>query len=332
MAMNTLEQYLGIDDPSQLPTDFPVEGEGGTTDRSGAPQAAGGGGPRVSAAAQNQGGDEDSGALPPTEEGGSEAPPPTVVPPEESTGPGHQARIGIPARNPVGGGWNTVDGQPPPSQQAPTAPTTPTPPSTDYTQLNALLSKLLEQSQAGQSANADYKNNIRSTILSLIKSGSAPVDPNDPTIAGATSAFRGEGERALALLREKQAEASRAGGRTAGSEESAVKGGYEDLGNATGSYKADLMVKELQSRRQQLMQATQLGAGLQSEDEKNALASQIAQIDAQLKTLQLQSSEGLTKTGLTNQNTQFYDNLSYLMGKDTNSLDSLLAQYLTQGG
>lgn len=284
----------------------------------------------------------DPGALPPASESGAQTPPITTpggtgteaTPPTEITDPGTTGATAVHSHRPPQGyttdasGNLTVAPNPADTQTPTPTPSAPTPASTDYSQLNTLLASLLQGQQGQQSANADYRNNIKSTILSLIKSGSAPVDPNDPTIASATQAFRGEGERALALLREKQAEASRAGGRTAGSEESAVKGGYEDLGNAIGAYTANLQVQELNARRQQLMQAASLGAGVSNSDESNALQAQIAQIDAQLKELSLKSNTNLTQQGITNQNTQFYDNLANNMGSQTNTLDELLSTYL----
>lgn len=194
----------------------------------------------------------------------------------------------------------------------------------DYDALNTLIQQLIAAQSSSAASDADYRNNIKNSVLSLIKSGSAPVDPNDPTILSATQAFRGEGERALALLQEKQAEASKASGRTAGSVESAMKGGYEDLGNAEGSYAANLQIQELNARRQELVQATQIGAGVSNADESNALQSQIASIDAQIKELSLKQ----TDTGMSQQNTQFYDSLANTMGTQTNTLDELLSQYL----
>ncbi len=318
----TLEQYLGIPDPNarlgegEMPPD-PADPMAPEVDRSGATPAVSTGAPTASTMGESgipEGGNADyyhqfrnasdatqdrvtGFGVPPVVAATPEAPvtTPTVETPQKTQGPA-------------------------PTTQGPT----PTPPSTDYSQLNTLLAQLMAGQQADAGNRAGFRNNMRDTVMSLIRSGSAPVDANDPTITSATQAFRGEGERALALLREKQAEASRAGGRTAGSEESAMKGGYEDLGNSVGSYRANLQIQELQARRQQLAQAASLGAGLSNADESNALQQQIAAIDAQIKQL------GLTQTdkGLTQQNAQFYDTLSSHMGDQTNTLDELLSQYL----
>lgn len=308
MAAPTLEDFMGIGD---FPQDFPPPAgewqlDGGSSGGSGAVS-------HTYAAPDNQ---DTSGG------GGDQAPidPAPAPPPEDG---GHVAHRGRPTL----GGQQGGDEPAPPAPPTPPAPP-PTPPDRDYSQLNALLAQLLAGQNSRSQADMDYRNNVKQTVLSLIKSGSAPVDPNDPTITSATQAFRGEGERALALLREKQAEASRAGGRTAGSEESAMKGGYEDLGNATGSYRANLQIQELNARRQQLMQAASIGAGVSNADDANALQSQIAAIDGQIKELSLKSNANLTQQGITNQNTQFYDNLASNMGNQKNTLDELLSQYL----
>lgn len=331
----TLEQFLGIDgDPTLLgPDGEPVgSGDGAPIDRTGLPPA------QTEGAATST--TSDDGYVPPEIDATVEEPgstpksgiPTTIQNPDGSTtiDGGYMGGSTIGKIRPDGSMTYTPPGHAAPPAPAP--PAAPTPPSTDYSRLNDLLTQLMAGQGAKTAGNTDFRNNIKSTILSLIKSGSAPVDQNDPTITSATQAFRGEGERALALLREKQAEASRAGGRTAGSEESAMKGGYEDLGNAIGKYRADLQIQELNARRQQLVQAASLGMGVSNADETNSLQAQIAQIDAQLKELQLTSNEGIARAGLTNQNTQFYDNLASQMGNQTNTLDELLSQYLLGGG
>lgn len=329
MATQTMEQMLGLDDPSQFPQDFPLPGDV-TVDRSGAVPGASTGGPT---SRPLDGGTETIQGEAPTTDPNTPPVDPTSPDPGSTDGTARTKQGGGPNVPPGGQVLNPVTGDPgpPPTVAAPPA-AAPTPASTDYSQLNQILSQLLAGQQQSSAGNTDFRNNIRNTVMSLIKSGSAPVDPNDPTISSATQAFRGEGERALALLREKQAEASRAGGRTAGSEESAMKGGYEDLGNATGAYTANLQMQELNARRQQLMQAASLGAGVSNADESNALQSQIAQLDAQIKELSLKTNAGLTQQGITNQNAQFYDNLANEMGNQTNSMDTTLAAFLRLAG
>jgi hypothetical protein len=161
---------------------------------------------------------------------------------------------------------------------------------------------------------------ITAAIMRLLGRGEAPVDANDPNIAGPTAAFRAQADTATRRARNALAERDaflglNSGGSGSGSFDSAIQSQMEQEGRDVGSYQGNLMVQEIQARRQDVVQALQFAQG----EQKLQLESELAQMDDQLKRL-----------GLSQQNNQFYDQFAYNMGKDQQDYNAMLTRYLLQ--
>lgn len=300
----SLEEYLGLLDPSRQPQ---LGDEAGNVyDRSG---SSGGAAPGLTKPIQTFGPYSDTQG--PSQDAPAASGETAPLAPPARTGP-------VVARH--GGTQDPATGAQTVGQPTGAAPAA-TPPSTDYSKLNDLLSQLMMQQQTDRISQQGYRDSLHNSVLGLIKSGSAPADANDPNILAATQAFSGEGQRSLALLQEKLAEGRAATGRSAGSVEAGIKGGFENLGTATGGFKANLMIDQLKQRQAQLMSALQIGAGVMSSEEQQSLQEELGLINSRM-----------TQLGIGNQNQQFYDKLTADMGAQTNSLDSLLASYLLSSG
>lgn len=244
-----------------------------------------------------------------------------------------------------GGGTAVVNGYPVSSAQASS--------NSQYAGLEEMLQKLMAGNQAQRDADNAYRQNIRNTVMGIINKNTGTVDENTPYIQDTMRSYKGETDRALRMQRAQGAEQAAGGGRTSGSLDAATKQGYQRVGQGAGALKAQLLGKELQSQRDQLMQALNIGSGVLSSGENTSLQERMGGIDALLKSYGAQQQGaldwsklgldrelgmgqigvGMAGVGATNRSTdlrnqQFYDELSYNMGKDTNSLESILARYL----
>lgn len=221
----------------------------------------------------------------------------------------------------------------------------------DFSGLQRLLEQQMAQQAARDAETKAYKDRIHKSILGTIDQYGQPIDENDPNVGAATRAYRGEGERALELQREALAERAHATGASSGSVEAGTKQGFQRLGQNIGSYKANLMIKQLTEQRQMLMQAMQMGAGLLSAEEQQGVQERLGTINAQLQSYGIQANTGLARDRLSldsqlgnrgldlgfsnsgNQNQQFYDRLGFDYNHEQNSIDQIMQLYqLAYGG
>ncbi len=163
---------------------------------------------------------------------------------------------------------------------------------------------------------------VSDAIQRLLKQGQSPVSASDPNIAGATAAYKAQADTATrgsrAALAERDAqEGLNSGGAGSGSFDSAIQAQQEQEGRDVGSFSSNLVIQEIQARRQDVLNALQSAQG----EEKNALALQLAQMN-----------DALQRAGAGQQNQQFYDSLSSGMSNSSNSLNNQLLGSLLQNG
>lgn len=140
------------------------------------------------------------------------------------------------------------------------------------------------------------RNNTLWGILSGRQGQSLDVNPKDPIIAGQVNSFRAEQERGLRNQLSQQAE-SQGPSANLNSEK---RMGAERVAQTTGNMQGQLMQSELGARRQEIQNALSQMGGMLSQDQQLALQRELGLIDANLR-----------QQGVTNQNSQFMDQLGF---------------------
>lgn len=144
------------------------------------------------------------------------------------------------------------------------------------------------QTVAGQPApqgawNSDFVNQIRALLMARLQANSQPVDPNDPTIAGPLTAARDEATRSSDKERTALAENLYANG---GLNTDAISQKIQQSGesNAQGlsTLRAQLMTRELQSRKDELTQLMQMALASGDAQSAQAIQMQIAELSAEV--------------------------------------------------
>lgn len=225
----------------------------------------------------------------------------------------------------------------------------------NWDQLNSLLSSLLANQQ-GNSAleqqkyqdSLKFRQNILDTVNGIISRNSDTPTAQDPIIAGEVNAFRGEGERQARNSQEAAAERGYHDGTSSGALDSLVQQNSQAVGRNTGAYSAGLLERELNARRANLMGAAQLGAGIQSGDQANALQDRISTLQSAITSAGKQGDQAIDWATLlqkpqlaqiatapsllaaNNQNQQFYDKFAYDQANNDQS-SNILSQLLLQG-
>jgi hypothetical protein len=171
------------------------------------------------------------------------------------------------------------------------------------------------------SATQQYNQGLRDFMTSQLGQLSTPVDENSPDIAPALSAYNTQSQRDQQIQRDALAEryyATGEGGNAlqSGGFNTAVQGIGEAAAAGRQNFAGSTLYNAAQNRRQQLQSMLQTAVGAGQTDAAQQIQSQIANIDAQLR-----------EQGLTQQNTQFNDQLSYNYANMMAGLnrDSLLA-------
>ncbi len=149
----------------------------------------------------------------------------------------------------------------------------------------------------GMPTTNQFGNDIRTQLLALLNQ--APVDASDPDIAPAIAANKVSSERSLQAENDQIAEAAYAqhlGG--AGSTQAAMQAARESTGANEGSFSGNLVAQQALARRNQITQLLQVGAGVMTADQQQALQAQLANLDAMLR-----------QESISNQNAQYYSGL-----------------------
>lgn len=151
-----------------------------------------------------------------------------------------------------------------------------------FTQPSAFQSYGLQAPQGLWSP--DFVNQLRAMIQQRLTSASQPVDPNDPTITGTVNAARDEATRASETERSQLAERLYAqGGLNTDQLTQQVQQSGEKTALGLGSLKAQLIQREVQSRRTELQSVMQMALAAGDSQMAREIQMQIAQLDAMLR-------------------------------------------------
>jgi hypothetical protein len=145
-------------------------------------------------------------------------------------------------------------------------------------QSNALMQQLLTNQQAAQ-AQTDERGSALYDTLDQRATQGLDVSRQDPIIRAQADAYAAAQERARRDHLADVAERSGPYGNLRGEQ----RLGYERAGQAVGAFEAELMGRELQTRRDEIAQALQMQAGLLSGDQQRALQMQLAALDAAIQ-------------------------------------------------
>lgn len=176
--------------------------------------------------------------------------------------------------------------------------------------LSQFLQQLMTRNQAADTRQQGFEDQLRATLLDLMRRGQEPLDPDAAANAPEAKAFQRVRERALQRFRAKQAEQRAAQGlgqnqfgEVSGALGSDIQSGEADVSEQIAGFQSRLIAEQINRRRGELMQALQTGAGLLSGDQQNSIRRELAQLDALLR-----------RETLGVQNQQFQDRLGFDIG------------------
>jgi len=229
-----------------------------------------------------------------------------------------------------------------------TAAAAPTDAGQPKTDLESMLAQLIAQNDAAAKQNAEFSNRIHGTVLDEIDKGSAPVDPNDPSIAGPMNVYSQQQDKALAAGREAMAARAQSGGMPTGAFDASLQSSYENLGSDKAAYNSSLVTDQLKQRQAQLQNALSTGAGLLTADEARNVQTQLAAISARLQKMDLDQSGAIANRDLdvrsdlgqgqlalaqqteADRQNNFYDSMGLDIGNRQSALDAAMMQLLGQ--
>lgn len=163
---------------------------------------------------------------------------------------------------------------------------------------------------------------VRKRLLDLLNTDPTKVSLNDPALKGQSEAFAVGQARSAQRQREMLAERRAAeGSGSSGAFDADLTNLAEQQGESEQQFNAQLIGNELQNRRAMLMSALEQGAGMLNAEQQRAAQIEIANIDAAVRRLgietQGQLGVGQLNLGLLQtlmQNQQFNDNLGANLG------------------
>lgn len=168
-----------------------------------------------------------------------------------------------------------------------------------------------------------YSDQISEQILKLLQKGNTPVTEQDMAAQyePVSRTFQRGAQRAREGAAERMAYSGLNSGGSGGPLDAEVNSINESLAEKQAGTMGNLMQQELQARRNDVVNAIGFAQG----EEKQALQLQLAQIDKELR----QQALNLQGKGMDLQNQQYYDRLGFDMSSHKDSLDALLASYLS---
>ena len=192
----------------------------------------------------------------------------------------------------------------------------------------------LQEGRAAQDAarRAAFEDQLRTTLMDLIRRGQEPVDADAIGNSQEAKSFARVQERAMQRYRAQAAEQRAAQGigqnqrgEVSGALGSDIQGGQSELAEKIAAFESRLVAEQINNRRQQLMQALQLGAGMLSGEQSNAIRRELAQLDAALQRETFHADLGLRGflgggqlslglLGAMNQNQQFDETMRFNKG------------------
>ena len=142
---------------------------------------------------------------------------------------------------------------------------------------------------------------IRQGIMDLLRNSQSPVNADALNASPEAQAFRRVAEREMMRQRAQSAESAAArgvgatgvAGEQSGALQSAIGQGQEGLAERMQGMQSQLVSRELQNKREGIVQALQLGAGVMGRDQEVQLRQQLAALDAQLRREGYRSQEGM---------------------------------------
>lgn len=163
---------------------------------------------------------------------------------------------------------------------------------------------------------------LQDAIARLLARGEKPVDMKDPNIAGAAAAHRAATTRGARRSRGALAERAAAtglnsGGAGSGAFDTGIQSEEESAALSNANFDSGLVLDEIKQRRGDVIAALGFAQG----EERIQLQRELAMLNDQLQRAQLAQ-----------QDKQYYDRLTYDMGRDAHSQDDLLARLLASLG
>lgn len=122
------------------------------------------------------------------------------------------------------------------------------------------------------------------------------VDPNDPIVRGQTDAFSAQQERARRDFLGEQAESN--GPYGTGAQLGQARMTAEKLGQNTAGFQAQLMGRELESRRQEISQALSQMGGMLTEDQRMALQRELGYLNDATQRYGINESAATSRYGI----------------------------------
>lgn len=155
------------------------------------------------------------------------------------------------------------------------------------------------------SGGGSQDDDVMSWIRRLLGRGEAPVSADDPAIKAQFDPIKGVMERGGQMARGAAAERQAFNGTNVAGGGGALDAEVNSINEGTQSKEGELMAglvgDELKGRRADVANAINFAQG----EEKMNLQRELAAIDAEIR-----------KQAMSNQNTQFYDNQAYNIGRD----------------
>jgi hypothetical protein len=159
----------------------------------------------------------------------------------------------------------------------------------------------------------------RAKLLQLMTMDPNATSVDDPSIKPAATAFERARERQLDRQRQANAEKFAAQGLgSSGGLDTANAQAWEGAGQDIAANQASLVTQQIAAKREDVMNALNLGKGILTADQETQLRLQLANIDASLR----QRALALQAQQLDQQNNQFYDNLGYQIGSTEATLNA----------
>lgn len=181
-----------------------------------------------------------------------------------------------------------------------------------YLQQQTDLMKQMYDRQLAMDAQNKQRGDALYSTLSQRANQGLNVNAQDPIIANQVNSYRAEQERGARNSIDAMAESSGPLANLNGQRRLAL----ENAAQSTGSMQAQLVGRELQSRRDEIAQALAQQGGMLNADQQMQLQSQLAQLDQAMKGQSLALQDKLGTSGLNNdllrmmlQNQQFNSNL-----------------------
>lgn len=191
-----------------------------------------------------------------------------------------------------------------PTAPAPTAPVAPPPmeayasylgtPSaaaTQNTELTGLLKSLVEQAAADRKRQEEERAAMREILMGRLKTAQEPVSTDTPGLKELIAARHLQSQRGAERERQVVAERMAALGlRDSGAFNTKVLGLEQDRSERDSAAVAEILGRELESKRAEVMQLLNLAASMGDTEAARTLQTRLAAIDAQLR--QIQIAEG----------------------------------------